>query len=102
MTGGARVLVADDEASIRFVLRETIEEEGCRVVDVDNGDTALEELASGEFELYGLSHDPYQMNPIVPDFCGIGFELALFLPPIMWAYGRHRRPIVHSFGTARY
>ncbi len=26
-------------------------------------------------------------------FCGIGFELALLVPPLMWAYGRRRRPI---------
>jgi hypothetical protein len=25
--------------------------------------------------------------------CGIGFELALLVPPLMWAYGRRRRPI---------
>ena len=30
----ARVLVADDESSIRFVLRETLEEEGFDVVEV--------------------------------------------------------------------
>ena len=29
-TPGVRVLVADDEPSIRFVLRETLEEDGLR------------------------------------------------------------------------
>jgi two-component system nitrogen regulation response regulator GlnG len=47
----ARVLVADDEPSIRFVLRETLEESGCEVVDVDSGDAALEVLAAGDFQL---------------------------------------------------
>ncbi|NNL66256.1 MAG: sigma-54-dependent Fis family transcriptional regulator, partial [Myxococcales bacterium] len=46
-----RVLVADDEPSIRFVLRETLEEEGCEVVDVDDGDRALEELVSGRYQV---------------------------------------------------
>ena len=35
MSDHARVLVADDEASIRFVLRETLESAGHEVVDVD-------------------------------------------------------------------
>jgi two-component system, NtrC family, nitrogen regulation response regulator GlnG len=48
---GARVLVADDEPSIRFVLRETLEELGCEVSDVDDGDAALEALASGNHAL---------------------------------------------------
>jgi len=47
----ARVLVADDEPSIRFVLRETLEGIGCEVVDVDNGDEAFEALSSQSFEL---------------------------------------------------
>jgi two-component system nitrogen regulation response regulator GlnG len=46
-----QVLIADDEDSIRFVLRETLEEEGCSVVEVDNGDAALEQLTSGEFHI---------------------------------------------------
>jgi two-component system nitrogen regulation response regulator GlnG len=47
----ARVLIADDEESIRFVLRETLEEDGCSVVEVDNGDAALEQLTSSEFDI---------------------------------------------------
>ena len=46
-----RVLVADDEPSIRFVLRETLEEDGCEVVEVEDGDAALEQLATGQFQL---------------------------------------------------
>ena len=46
-----RVLVADDEPSIRFVLRETLEEQGCVVTDVDDGDAALDALATGEYAL---------------------------------------------------
>ena len=46
-----RVLVADDEPSIRFVLRETLEEDGFEVVEVEDGNAALEQLASGQFQL---------------------------------------------------
>jgi two-component system nitrogen regulation response regulator GlnG len=47
----ARVLVADDEPSIRFVLRETLEQSGHQVVDAEDGDQALEALASGGFQI---------------------------------------------------
>ena len=46
-----RALVADDEPSIRFVLREALETAGLDVVDVDNGDAALEALEEGSFEI---------------------------------------------------
>ncbi len=49
--GRARVLVADDEASIRFVLREALEEAGHDVVDVDSGDAAWQALAEGPFAI---------------------------------------------------
>ncbi len=49
MSERARVLVADDEPSIRFVLREALEEAGHEVVDVDSGDAAWEALAAEEF-----------------------------------------------------
>jgi len=47
----ARVLVADDEASIRFVLRETLESAGHEVVEVASGEAALQALAAGRFDL---------------------------------------------------
>ncbi|MEE8508101.1 MAG: response regulator, partial [Myxococcota bacterium] len=47
----ARVLVADDEDSIRFVLREALEAEGHAVRVVADGDAALEALAGGGFDL---------------------------------------------------
>jgi two-component system nitrogen regulation response regulator GlnG len=50
-TGKPRVLVADDEPSIRFVLRETLEDSGCEVVDVENGESALDALETRSFQL---------------------------------------------------
>ncbi len=47
----ARVLVADDEDSIRFVLRETLEEAGHEIVEVASGDEALAMLTSESFAL---------------------------------------------------
>jgi len=47
----ARVLIADDEPSIRFVLRETLEEDGFDIVEVADGEAALERLSTGDFEL---------------------------------------------------
>jgi len=47
----ARILVADDESSIRFVLREALEAEGHTVDDVDDGDRALEALSSGQYDI---------------------------------------------------
>jgi len=48
---GLRALVADDEDSIRFVLREALEGVGFEVRTVDNGEAALEALAAGSFDL---------------------------------------------------
>ena len=47
----ARVLVADDEESIRFVLRETLEEAGHQVVEAASGDQALALLAAERFAM---------------------------------------------------
>ena len=51
MSAPARILVADDEASIRFVLSETLEEAGHEVVAVEDGSAAFEALASGRFQI---------------------------------------------------
>ncbi|MDJ0787022.1 MAG: nitrogen regulation protein NR(I) [Myxococcota bacterium] len=51
MSDNARVLIADDESSIRFVLRETLEAEGHAVTEVDTGDDAVAALARENFDL---------------------------------------------------
>ena len=51
MSETARVLVADDEASIRFVLRQALEEAGHEVVDADSGEAAWKALAEGGFAI---------------------------------------------------
>jgi len=50
-TVGMQVLIADDEASIRFVLTEVLEGLGHQVVAVEDGDAALTELTRGSFDL---------------------------------------------------
>jgi two-component system nitrogen regulation response regulator GlnG len=45
------VLVADDEASIRFVLREALTEAGHEVTEAADGNEAREKLASQRFDL---------------------------------------------------
>jgi len=46
-----RILVADDEASIRFVLREALESEGYAIREASDGSSALEALESESFDL---------------------------------------------------
>jgi len=46
-----RILVADDEASIRFVLREALEGAGHEVVEVADGNAARTALAERRFDL---------------------------------------------------
>ena len=46
-----RILIADDEDSIRLVLRQALETAGHSVDDVANGDAAFEALAGGGYDL---------------------------------------------------
>ena len=52
-----RVLVADDEPSIRFVLQEVLESLGHAVVAVEDGDAALRALTSSPFDLAFLEQE---------------------------------------------
>lgn len=47
----ARILVADDEESIRFVLRQTLESAGHHVDEVADGRAALEHLETNSYDL---------------------------------------------------
>lgn len=47
----ARILIADDEESIRFVMRETLEAEGHVVTAVGSGDAALAAVAEQAFDI---------------------------------------------------
>ncbi len=47
----SRILIADDEASIRFVLRESLEDEGHAVVEAVDGDEARECLGREHFDV---------------------------------------------------
>ena len=46
-----RIMIADDEPSIRFVLQEALEALGHSVTPVEDGDAAARELASGSYDL---------------------------------------------------
>ena len=48
---GRRVLVAEDEDSLREIVREVLEGEGCQVVEAADGRAALEQLAAQTFDL---------------------------------------------------
>ena len=47
----SRILIADDEASIRFVLRDLLEGAGHELMEATDGDEARRLLASETFDL---------------------------------------------------
>jgi len=46
-----RILVVDDEPMIREILRETLEQEGHRVAEAENGKVAFDRIHSEQFDL---------------------------------------------------
>lgn len=50
-TAEPRILIADDESSIRFVLREALESQGYNVSECTDGTSALEALETENFDL---------------------------------------------------
>ena len=51
LTGNGRVLVVDDEPSVRTIVRMVLEKAGYEVLEAENGETAIEVLNSGENRL---------------------------------------------------
>jgi DNA-binding response OmpR family regulator len=51
MENGASILVVDDEAGIRFFLEEMLTGDGHRVMAVESGKSALEHIATDEYDL---------------------------------------------------
>lgn len=51
LTGNGRVLVADDEPSVRTVVRRVLEKAGYEVLEAENGEKAIEVINTGENRL---------------------------------------------------
>jgi two-component system KDP operon response regulator KdpE len=62
--GGARVLVIEDEAQLRYALRRNLEQAGYAVREADDGATALRELAA-------FKPDVVLLDLLLPDMSGV-------------------------------
>ena len=51
LTGNGRVLVVDDEPSVRTIVRMILEKSGYDVLEAENGETAIEAFNTGENRL---------------------------------------------------
>ncbi len=51
MRATGKILIVDDEPSIRFFLEEVLERDGHRVTTVESGEAALEQIAEQDFDL---------------------------------------------------
>src|SRR4029079_2181335 len=53
LTGNGRILVIDDEPSVRTVVRMTLEKAGYDVLEAEDGEQAIEAINTGENRLVG-------------------------------------------------
>ena len=76
-----RALVADDEESIRFVLHETLEGLDYEVTEVENGDEALEQILSNQFQIAFLDIRMPGLSglDILTHTSGAGIETAVII-----------------------
>jgi len=51
LTGNGRILVIDDESSVRTVVRMTLEKAGYDVLEAEDGEQAIEAINTGEHRL---------------------------------------------------
>ncbi|MDQ1910319.1 response regulator [Paenibacillus sp. GD4] len=51
-----RILLADDEAALRFLLTETLSDEGYRITEAEDGEQAKQYLESERFDLIILDY----------------------------------------------
>ncbi|HRP08475.1 MAG TPA: ATPase, T2SS/T4P/T4SS family, partial [Gemmatimonadales bacterium] len=64
-TDGARILLADDDASMRRLLRTVLEREGFEVAETIDGLETLDAIEKGDLDLVILDHD-------MPNLTGLG------------------------------
>lgn len=51
-----KILLADDEASLRFLITETLLDEGYDIVEAEDGDEAVEKLQEDHYDLIILDY----------------------------------------------
>src|SRR5207344_1012095 len=83
--GRGRILVADDEASIRHLVAEMLTHSGYKVDDVENGMRAWKALHLESYDLLITDQDMPQMTglELIHKLRAAGFEL-----PVVFASGR--------------
>jgi len=51
-----KILIADDESSLRFLLTETLADEGYKISEAEDGKEAIEKLCEEKFDLIILDY----------------------------------------------